>query len=355
MSAATKRVPEIDLIRAVAIILMIFIHVYEVSFPELNSTAEFVFAWLINFMGHVAACAFMFAMGWGAACSLRSTPKTYLKRVPQLFLLGIVINFFEVYVPSILAPEHFGTLEENAPAILATDIYFFAALASFYLALLKLLKDKPALAIISSVVLLVVCMTIRVTFGFENYSTDNALFDMLISMFIRENEWACFPFTVWIIFPMVGYGAAMAYKKIRDDRQFLKFAAITGVAAILSAELAMYHWDVPDAILFASFDTDEGLFYSMHPFGAAVALGIIALEFVAAAFVMKLLKNLPPIIENMSRNVMEIYITQWVIIGCLSSQIVKIDELWLSVATAVVILVASSIVAAVYKHLKPKT
>lgn len=33
MSAATKRVPEFDLIRAVAIILMIFIHVHEVSFP----------------------------------------------------------------------------------------------------------------------------------------------------------------------------------------------------------------------------------------------------------------------------------------------------------------------------------
>lgn len=110
------------------------------------------------------------------------------KRVLQLFLLGIVVNFFQQYVPLILAPEYFGTLEENAPAILATDIYFFAALASFYLALMKLLKDKPALAIISSVALLVVCMTIRVTFGFENYSTGNIWFDTLIGLFVRENE-----------------------------------------------------------------------------------------------------------------------------------------------------------------------
>lgn len=146
----TKRVPEIDLIKAVAIVSMIFVHVYEISFPKFNSTLEFgIVRRLIEFMGNVpSAGAFMFAMGWGAACSVRSTPKTYLKRVRQLFLLGIVINFFEVYVPSILAPEHFGTLEEMAPVILATDIYFFAMLASFYLALMKRLKDKPALAII---------------------------------------------------------------------------------------------------------------------------------------------------------------------------------------------------------------
>ncbi|MBR3748081.1 MAG: acyltransferase family protein [Selenomonadaceae bacterium] len=311
--------------------------------------------WLITFMGDVpSAGVFMFAMGWGAACSMRSTPKTYLRRVPQLFLLGIVINFFEDYVPSILAPEHFGTLEENAPAILATDIYFFAALASFYLALMKLLKDKPALAIISSIALLVVCTTIRVAFGFENYSTGNDWFDMLINMFIRENNWSYFPFTVWIIFPMVGYGAAMAYKEIRDDRQFLKFAAITGIAAILSAELAIYHWDMPDATLLDSFEVDEGLYYSMHPFDATVALGIIALEFVAASFVIKLLKNLPPIIENMSRNVMEIYIAQWVIIGCLSPQIFKINEPWLSVAASFAILVESCIVAAVYKTISAR-
>ena len=153
---------------------------------------------------------------------------------------------------------------------------------------------------------------------------------------------------------MVGYGAAMAYKEIRDDRQFLKFAAITGIAAILSAELAIYHWDMPDATLLDSFEVDEGLYYSMHPFDATVALGIIALEFVAASFVIKLLKNLPPIIENMSRNVMEIYIAQWVIIGCLSPQIFKINEPWLSVAASFAILVESCIVAAVYKTISAR-
>lgn len=198
-------------------------------------------------------------------------------------------------------------------------------------------------------------MSIRVTFGFENYSTGNAWFDMLIGLFVRENEWSSFPFTVWIIFPIVGYGAAMAYKKFRDRRQFLKFAAITGVAAILSAELAMSAFDMTDAVLLFSLDTQEGFYYSMHPFCALCALGIIALEFVAASFVVKLFNNnLPPIIENMSRNIMEIYIAQWVIIGCLSPQIFEIDKPWLNMAAAFVILVASCVVATVYKTISAR-
>ena len=260
-----------------------------------------------------------------------------------------------MYVPMILAPECFGSLEDYAYLILATDIYFFAALASFYLALMKLLKDSPALAIISSVVILVVCMTIRVAFGFENYSTGNVWFDMLIGMFVREHDWSAFPFTVWIIFPMVGYGAAMVYKKIHDKRQFLKFAAIAGVAAILIAESAMYHWDMPDAALLDSFEVDEGLYYSMHPLNSLCVLGIIALEFVAASFVIKLFNNnLPPIIENMSRNVMGIYIAQWMIIGCLSPLIFQLDSSWLIVVTAFVILVMSCTVAAAYKKFKKR-
>lgn len=73
--------PEIDLIRAVAIISMIFVHVYEISPIEIDSATEKIFSWLIDFMGGIpSAAAFMFAMGWGGAYSVRSTSKTYINR-----------------------------------------------------------------------------------------------------------------------------------------------------------------------------------------------------------------------------------------------------------------------------------
>ena len=56
MSATTKRVPEIDLIRAVAIISMIFIHVYEVSYPECQFDGGIRIRVADNFYGGRAFC-----------------------------------------------------------------------------------------------------------------------------------------------------------------------------------------------------------------------------------------------------------------------------------------------------------
>ena len=86
----------------------------------------------------------MFAMGWGAAFSKRATVKSYLQRAATLFLLGIIINLFEEYLPALLVPDSFGPLGESLPAILATDIYFFASLACLYFALKKTRGPKTS-------------------------------------------------------------------------------------------------------------------------------------------------------------------------------------------------------------------
>lgn len=95
MTARTKRVPEIEWMKASAIIIMIFTHVYELLPIKIDSGTEEIFARLIEFMsGTPGAPAFMFAMGWGVAYSVRSTSKTYINRFFQLTLLGVVVNFF---------------------------------------------------------------------------------------------------------------------------------------------------------------------------------------------------------------------------------------------------------------------
>ena len=85
----------------------------------------------------IRAGVFMVSMGWGAAFSQRATAKNYLKRAVFLFVLGVIINFFEEYLPAILVPDHFVPFGEVLPSILAADIYFFAALCSLYFALMK--------------------------------------------------------------------------------------------------------------------------------------------------------------------------------------------------------------------------
>ena len=81
-------------------------------------------------------------MGWGAAFSKRTTAEKNLVRAASLFILGIIVNFFEQYIPAILVPDSFGPLDTVFHSILATDIYSFAALASLYFALMNKLGNR---------------------------------------------------------------------------------------------------------------------------------------------------------------------------------------------------------------------
>lgn len=115
----------------------------------------------------------MFAMGLGAAFSKRTTAAIYLSRAGSLFILGVIVNFFEQYIPAILVPDTLGPLNEVYHSILATDIYSFAALGSLYFALMKKLESRRSLQILSSVLLVGVCSCINIVVGPFAFTTDN--------------------------------------------------------------------------------------------------------------------------------------------------------------------------------------
>lgn len=115
---------------------MIFVHVLECS-ENLNTagTLRRAIATFIEFFGCApSACIFMFAMGWGAALSRKSSVKHSIDRFGQLCILGLLVNFFQQIVPMIINPEVFGSPIENFYTIIAVDIYQFASLAMLYFA-----------------------------------------------------------------------------------------------------------------------------------------------------------------------------------------------------------------------------
>ncbi|MCR5173363.1 MAG: DUF1624 domain-containing protein, partial [Oscillospiraceae bacterium] len=165
----TKRLLEIEMMKAIAIIAMVFVHVYEVSLESLDfsTKAPVFFATLIEFFGCIpSAGVFMFAMGWGVVFS-KSSPRSYWKRFFYLFALGIFVNFFQQWVPCILDPEHFGPLKENLHTIIAVDIYAFSAMATLYSITVKLLEGKPRAGILSGFLIVAVTFWINITFGYE--------------------------------------------------------------------------------------------------------------------------------------------------------------------------------------------
>lgn len=353
-----KRVNELDLLKAIAIIAMVFIHVFDVSTRmQIHSGVETSTVWIIEFMGNIpSAGVFMFAMGWGAAFSSRSTPSTYISRLRQLVVLGIVINFFEHFIPSLLDPATFGTVWEIAPSIFAVDIYFFAAFAMIYFAVMKKFKEKPVAAVSISAALVIACFAVNGAVGFESFTTGNSWLDTGIGLFIRENEWSYFPFISWIVFPVVGYGAAALFRKATSRRAVLIFAAITGLLLIIFAEISMAAFGIQDAVIFGAHSASEASYYALHPLCAICGCGVIALEFVIANLILMISRQrLPKFMSKMSRNVMEIYIAQWLFIGCLSPVLSGVTNLWVNILFATAVTFASYFGAEMYKWLMMKS
>ncbi|MBR6953575.1 MAG: DUF1624 domain-containing protein [Clostridia bacterium] len=336
------RILEIELMKAVAIIGMVFVHAFEMgvnlSYP---SSGEYAAAFLMEFLGAIpSAGVFMFAMGWGAAFSKRATVQSYLKRGVSLFVLGVVINLFEEYLPAILVPDALGPLGEVLPSILATDIYFFAALASLYFALMKALEERKGLRILVSALLVSLCFCANIFIGFESFTTGNEWLDTLLGLFIRVNEYSYFPFVSWIVFPVLGFGVA-SLCRIIGKKKLVLFAALTGTVALIASSVAVRAMGMPDATIVDVVSVREGVYYALHPIYVA-GYGIIMVEFALTYLVLLATKNrLPGFMLTMSKNVAQIYIVQWLAIGLLSPLLVMIENIWVNVGMGCLVLIIS--------------
>ena len=143
------RIPELELMKAIAIVGMVFVHIYEYTGFAFSTTegAVYLLGLTVEFFGGViSAGTFMFAMGSGSAFSQKATPRTCFDRFTQLMLLGLVMNLFTQWIPMLTAAEK-TSLAEGWYRIFAVDIYPFAALAMLYFAIIKnCFKERSAVS-----------------------------------------------------------------------------------------------------------------------------------------------------------------------------------------------------------------
>ena len=342
-SAHQERIPEIELMKAVAITGMVFVHVFEMGVNlEYLSPGKYTAAFLIEFLGGIpSAGAFMFAMGWGAAFSKRATVESYLKRGISLFALGLIINLFEEYLPAILVPGSFGPLTAVLPSVLATDIYFFAALGSLYFALMKALEARKHLRVPISIALVGLCFCVNALVGFESFTTGNEWLDTILGFFIRVNEYSYFPFVSWIVFPVVGFGVG-SFCQRNGKKKTAIFAALTGTVAVTVSSIVVRALGMRDAAIVDIVTVRDGEYYALHPVYAVAGYGIIMLEFALAYLVLlETRSHIPHFMLTMSQNVTEIYIVQWAVIALLSPLLAAVSNIWVNIAIAFFVLIIS--------------
>lgn len=138
----TGRQIELDVAKGLAIIFMIFLHtimVVDAYNAGLSLTYHFVFS---NVLGRpYAAVIFMFCMGVGVVYSRHSQWDIMIKRGLTLYLLGILVNVFEFFIPHFLATS-IGIDASAFPLdggwlLICVDILAFAGMAFVLMGILK--------------------------------------------------------------------------------------------------------------------------------------------------------------------------------------------------------------------------
>ena len=352
-----KRIYELELIKAIAIIGMVFVHIYELTqfaFSEQDSVQR-TFGIIVSFFGGIiSGGAFMFAMGWGAAYSDNATSGSYLRRFVKLLLLGWLVNIFQQWIPMLILPEKNGHLSEMWYSIFAVDIYAFAAMLMLYFAFLKKLPDKISVKLATSAAFITVALIIDGLLKPENFSTGHDWADTLIGVFIRENEYSYFPVISWIIFPLSGFIVGTLYRNCNDKKKFTIFLTVIGAVILISTSVAMHCFDIPNSVI-DPYNVTELDYYALDPINEICGFGFLLSEFAAASLIIWLTKGrLPNFMLKMSKNVTHIYVAQWFLIGLLVGVIDKIPNIWLSMLLSAAVLGAAFAYAMFRERLSKK-
>ena len=338
---------ELDLAKALAIVFMVFVHTYEAHWFLENSEegAGYIAAWIIEFLGGVpAAPLFMLAMGVGVVYSRRSTSVTYLKRAAQIFGLGILVNFFQQWVPIFLRPNTAEEFAANAHSIIATDIYSFVTVAFLYFAFLKTTKHPIPIAAAT----LVICMIISDITYPNSIDTGNVWVDSIIGIFIRTNEYSYFPFFTWALWPLLGYLFGQLLIRTEDKMKMYGIITATGVAALIIATIVINR--NPDDLIINSLTEanmdDVGLYYAMDTWNLLWSYGALAIEMFILYLVVKLTKNkIPALFSYMSKHIMSIYVIQWIYIGLATPIFDKITNVYVCAVMGMIVLVLTLVTA----------
>ena len=351
----TSRIPEIELMKAIAIIAMVFVHVLEGSLDVFENAWELpgsIPYTLIEFLGGIpAAGVFTFAMGWGAAFSDKSSPTSYLKRAFKLGLLLFYVNFVYAIFPGIIDPGDFGAFSQHPWAIIGFNIYSLATICMMFFALMKKLEDKPWIRAAICIVIAAGILTVSILVAPESYADGNQWLATLLGIFVRQNHYSWFPIVPWMIFPVMGYGAGLLYRKWNDRKRFALLSLVAGVLLTGVSQTVIVVTGTPFGAMNPGWVTEID-YYSLSPWNIVCACGIVCLETAIAFGIMTLAKRqLHPVLSELSLNVMEMFLVHWIFISPLYPLLLHVTDIWINVLIGLTVLVATYFAVKLWKSI----
>ena len=291
------RQPELDLLKALCVVGMIFVHVFLDLGDDVVPTV--LDDYLTEFFG---AATFMIAMGIGMCYMRNQSPKAYVIRGFGLLTIGQFLNICRNSIPSLIAWGITGKqfFIANAMLVLQSDILSFAGLAFLLMALFKKMKLKNGTILGISIV-----MSFLALLSWHYLPLpESYLASQLLGYFVITDAEAYFPLLCYFIFVAFGCFVGGYYPYIKD-----KNALANRIMAICFPLAAVYY--SLRITMTWSFLPELGsdMQYNMKPTPDAIASCIFTLGILALLY--KIVKvfggKLPRIVEHFSKYINNYY------------------------------------------------
>lgn len=335
-----KRNSIADLLKGIAVVLMILVHVVEKFSSDKVLTSKG--GKLVLFLGGPpVAPVFMILMGYFIASSKKTSSHLVQRGIGLLvggFLLNIAIN------TNLFISINQGMFNlDPLPYLLGVDIFHFAGLSMILIALIRNSLLKHYRITIVGIIISGLLSTFLIQFN------PGILFlKYVCSFFFGISEWSYFPLFPWLVYPLSGFlFFQLEQKGIQNLIQTNSFNLAIGVVFLLfgvwsinyaievSANLqAYYHHGFIFIAWVLFFVIGYGLFIERlnHVFGNSKVFLLL---------------------KWMGKHLTIIYIFQWIIIGNLTTALFKtIDSTLVLGIYTIVILLISSAVAFLYAQIK---
>ena len=300
-----------------------------------------------------AAPVFMFCMGVGVVYSRHSQWDVMIKRGVKLYLLGVLVNVFEFFLPGFVCGTLLGRWDVFPMAggllLFCVDILAFAGLAFILLGILKKfdLSNKWMIVI-------AVAMSLIGTFA-RGFDFSSPILNLFFANFIGSaGGFSAFPLFTWFIFPVAGLIWGQYFIRAKDKKQFFKLWPIYIIVAFV------YFYVTSQVLGSGVFSGDVHLYYFMTTIDA---LFCIIYAHGNIGFCYWIVKFLPDKIIKafsiLSSNINDIYIAQWCFIplGVIFLTYFFKDLVFTDLISAIysiVMLILATVVALYYKKLRKR-
>ncbi len=310
----TVRLPLADILKGVAVLRMILVHVVEVF--ALSAISDSLFTKLALFLaGPPGAALFMLIMGYFIAKSSKSSVVLFF-RGSKLLFWGLLLNIgMNAHLLFLIAT---GNLALNPwPYILGVDIFF---LAGFSMMLLSMVRRyfRQRIFLISFLFLLITLLGDKLPI----YQGEYVWFIYLQAFFYGGHSWAYFPVFPWAAYPVAGY-----LFHILDQRYGLTAFTRKG---LIYASVALFVFVAISfspgfkVVLYLPDYYHHGLFFALWLINV-VLLWILLIHLFTFQ---KTSQTVFSWLQWIGQRVTIFYVIQWLLIGNIGTAIYKTQSAW---------------------------